>query len=229
MFLKNVAQQCRCQKEYFSSPIFMEIFCPLQNVAVQYFVQKTVPRTTFLLQTLVAVGLLCAAASVSGDSNLPVLFQFSQPSHSVSVFRGADLERAKAAGLINGLGAGGSSGAYAVAAPAPPPPPPVVEAPLPPPPPPPPAPIVYRPAPAPLVYRPAPPPVVYQPAPAPVVYRPAPVAYNPPPPPPPAPVAYKPAYVEPEYNDVNTFLSNHHPYFLPLNITFFLLVIIENL
>ena len=190
-------------KRIFFKPNFHGDFLPSTKCCSTEFVQKTVPTTTFLLQTLVAVGLLCAAASVSGDSNLPVLFQFSQPSHSVSVFRGADLERAKAAGLIKGLGAGGSSGAYAVAAPAPPPP--VVEAPLPPPPPPPPAPIVYRPAPAPLVYRPAPPPVVYQPAPAPVVYRPAPVAYNPPPPPP--PVAYKPApaYAETEYYDVNTF------------------------
>jgi hypothetical protein len=156
---------------------------------------------------------MCAASSVSGDSNLPVLFQFSQPSHSVSVFRGADLEKAQAAGLIKGLGAGGSSGAYAVAAPAPPPPPPVVAAA--PPPPPPPAPIVYRPAP--LAYRPAPAPVVYQPAPAPVVYKPAPVVYNPPPPPPPAPIAYKPAapaYVEPEYYDVNTFPIIFLPYIL---------------
>ncbi len=151
------------------------------------------------MQTLLAFGLLCAAAAVSGDSNLPVLFQFSQPSHSVSVFRGADLERAKAAGLVKGFGAGGSAGGYPVAAPPPPPP-----AALPPPPPPPPAalPPPPPPAPAPIVYRPAPAPLVYQPAPAPVVYRPA-----PPPPPPPAPIAYKPApaYVEPEYYDVNTF------------------------
>jgi hypothetical protein len=170
-----------------------------------------------LLQTLAAVGLLCAAASVSGDSNLPVLFSYSQPSHSVSIFRGADLERLKGSGL-------GAGGGYPVAAPAPPPPvlpppPPPPAAHPPPPPPPPPAPVVYRPAPAPLVYQPAPAPIVYKPAPAPIVYKPppAPIIYNPPP----APVAYRPApaYVEPEYYDVNTSPFITHKTLNPINPT----------
>jgi len=156
---------------------------------------------------------LFSAAVASADRNLPVLFQFSQPSHNVAVFRGADLERAKAAGLFGGLktassGAGdeSDSGSSSYTTPAPPPPPPAT---TPAPAPYTPAPVVYKPAPivyrpAPVVYKPAP--VVYKPAPAPVVYKPAPVVYKPAP----APVVYKPApapyhpapaasYQEPEY------------------------------
>jgi len=157
-----------------------------------------------------AASLLCAAASVTGDTQLPVLFQFSQPSYSVAVFRGADLEKAKAAGLVKSGGAGGSAAAAPAPpppadAPAPPPPPPAALPPpsppaalstpppaaLPPPPPPAPVTVVYRPAPAPLVYQPAPAPIVYKPAPAPVAYRPAPI------------------YVEPEYYNVKIFLIFH--------------------
>merc|ERR1712098_729979 len=36
--------------------------------------------------------------------NLPVLFSFSQPSHNVAVFRGADLTRAIASGAVKGFG-----------------------------------------------------------------------------------------------------------------------------
>jgi len=36
--------------------------------------------------------------------NLPVLFSFSQPSHNVAVFRGADLQRAIASGAVKGFG-----------------------------------------------------------------------------------------------------------------------------
>merc|ERR1712201_5764 len=35
---------------------------------------------------------------------LPVLFQFSQPSHNVAVFRGAELKAAIAAGIVPGFG-----------------------------------------------------------------------------------------------------------------------------
>lgn len=138
---------------------------------------------------------LFSAAVTSADRNLPVLFQFSQPSHNVAVYRGADLERAKAAGLFGGLktassGSGeGSDSGSSYTTPAPPPPPPTT---TPAPAPYTPAPVVYKPAPivykpAPVVYKPAP--LVYKPAPAPVVYRPAPVVYKPAP----APVVYKPA------------------------------------
>ena len=46
--------------------------------------------------------------------DLPVLFQFQQPTHNVAVFRGADLKNAIAAGLVKGFpGASGSAGAVA--------------------------------------------------------------------------------------------------------------------
>merc|ERR1719500_1655764 len=169
------------------------------------------------LKSLLAVCLMSQV--VTADRDLPVLFQFSQPSHNVAVFRGADLERAKAAGLIKGFGGAAAkkpAPAPATAAPAAykpaptpaykPAPAPVVYSPAP-------APVVYRPAPtpapvvykpAPIVYKPAPAPVVYKPAPppAPVVYKPAPVVYKPTP-------AYKPAasYVEPAYNDADALYT----------------------
>merc|ERR1712083_968862 len=40
--------------------------------------------------------------------NLPVLFQYEDPSHSVAVFRGAQLKQAIAAGLVPGFGNLGS-------------------------------------------------------------------------------------------------------------------------
>merc|ERR1719341_2217762 len=133
------------------------------------------------LKSLLAVCLMSQV--VTADRDLPVLFQFSQPSHNVAVFRGADLERAKAAGLIKGFGGAAAKKpdpAPATAAPA-----------------------AYKPAPTP-VYKPAPAPVVYKPAPtpAPVVYKPAPVVYKPAP-------AYKPAasYVEPAYNDADALYT----------------------
>lgn len=174
--------------------------------------------------------LLLFASVVSCDRNLPVLFQFSQPSHNVAVYRGADLLKAQAAGLFGGLktSSGKSSGddndssasSYATTTPAPPPPPPTY-APSTTPAPPPvvytPKPIVYKPAP--IVYKPAPkvvykpaPKVVYKPAPK-VVYKPAPkVVYKPAPLPvvtyKPAPVvkyapAPAPSYKEPVYADAD--------------------------
>jgi len=40
----------------------------------------------------------------AAQPNLPVLFSFSQPSHNVAVFRGADLQRAIASGAVKGFG-----------------------------------------------------------------------------------------------------------------------------
>merc|ERR1712106_774382 len=157
------------------------------------------------------------------SNKLPVLFQFSQPSHNVAVFRGADLKKAIAAGIVPGFGnlkSGANSdedregrsdddsdsaatAAADASAPSPAPvikvvstytPAPVIVKP---------APVVYKPAPvvyrpAPVVYSPAPSPVVYRPAPAPVVYRPAPVVVKPATvvyKAAPAPIAYKPAPV----------------------------------
>merc|ERR1719500_2603705 len=142
------------------------------------------------LKSLLAVCLMSQV--VTADRDLPVLFQFSQPSHNVAVFRGADLERAKAAGLIKGFG--GAAAKKPAPAPATAAPAAYKPAPTP----------AYKPAPAPVVYRPAPAPVVYRPAPtpAPVVYKPAPVVYKPAP-------AYKPAasYVEPAYNDADALYT----------------------
>merc|ERR1711970_400625 len=39
-----------------------------------------------------------------GTQDLPVLFQFSHPTHDVAVYRGAELKAAIAAGLVGGLG-----------------------------------------------------------------------------------------------------------------------------
>jgi len=176
-----------------------------------------------MLQQVVCASLVLLAlgqAAPQTKHNLPVLFQFSHPTHNVAVFRGAALKQAIAAGVVKGfgnLGAGGDQeerggraddgGDYspptteAYVAPTtttttttPPPPPPTTEAYV--------APTTVAPVykPAPVVYRPAP--VVYRPAP--VVYKPAPVVYKPAPVPKPAPsyapaVAYKP-YVD-QYAD----------------------------
>ena len=135
------------------------------------------------------------------DKDLPVLFQFQQPTHNVAVFRGADLKNAIAAGLVKGFGTGAVGAAPVVATPAVAPRPAIVPAPVvrvapvvrP-------APVVVKAAP---VIKPAP--VIVKTAPAvhhavhaaPVVssYRPAPVTtYKPAP-----KVAYKP-YVD-QYAD----------------------------
>merc|ERR1712083_634052 len=42
--------------------------------------------------------------------NLPVLFQYEEPGHSVAVFRGAELKQAIAAGLVPGFGNLGRKG-----------------------------------------------------------------------------------------------------------------------
>ena len=54
---------------------------------------------------------LAATAAPQNNHNLPVLFQFSQPGHNVAVFRGADLKKAIASGLVSGFGNLGASGA----------------------------------------------------------------------------------------------------------------------
>merc|ERR1711892_1306836 len=76
--------------------------------------------------------LASTAVAQKTPHNLPVLFQYEDPSHSVAVFRGAELRQAIAAGLVPGLGdlgrSGKSVGAHApppTAAPYVPPPPPV--------------------------------------------------------------------------------------------------------
>jgi len=172
------------------------------------------------LTCLLSLVVVASAAPQEKDHNLPVLFQFSQPSHNVAVFRGADLKKAIAAGLVPGFGSLGNSansanngdegrdgrsddgddssdggdggdGGDGNGAVAASYVEPATEAPTT-------AAPAYTPAPTPVVYRPAPivykpAPVVYKPAPAPVIYKPAPapIVYKPAP----APVVYKPAPV----------------------------------
>merc|ERR1712128_43334 len=57
------------------------------------------------------LALATAAAGQEAAHNLPVLFKYSEPGHSVAVFRGAQLRQAIADGLVPGFGnLGGRSG-----------------------------------------------------------------------------------------------------------------------
>merc|ERR1711892_454477 len=56
---------------------------------------------------VISLSLLAVATAAAGQEaahNLPVLFQYSEPGHSVAVFRGAQLRQAIAAGLVPGFG-----------------------------------------------------------------------------------------------------------------------------
>ena len=68
-----------------------------------------------VLQVLSVALLALAAAAPQKTHNLPVLFQFSHPTHNVAVFRGADLQRAIAAGVVKGFGAGAADADAAAA------------------------------------------------------------------------------------------------------------------
>merc|ERR1739845_168926 len=59
----------------------------------------------FLLSLLVLASI---SAAQETPHNLPVLFQYEEPTHSVAVFRGAQLRQAIAAGLVPGFGNLGS-------------------------------------------------------------------------------------------------------------------------
>merc|ERR1719190_321031 len=60
------------------------------------------------------ISCLVAVSVAAPQKDLPVLFQFQQPTHNVAVFRGADLKKAIASGLVKGYpGASGSAGAVA--------------------------------------------------------------------------------------------------------------------
>merc|ERR1712106_714116 len=95
------------------------------------------------MQVLSISVLVLAATAVAQKTphNLPVLIQDEDPSHSVAVFRGAELRQAIAAGLVPGFGDLGRSGkSFGAHAPPPPTAPPYVPPPttaryVPPPPP----------------------------------------------------------------------------------------------
>ena len=63
-----------------------------------------------LLLSLVPVLTRGQVVQTTTQPDLPVLFSFSQPSHNVAVFRGADLQRAIASGAVRGFGAASSGG-----------------------------------------------------------------------------------------------------------------------
>merc|ERR1711892_502667 len=56
------------------------------------------------IASLLCVLLVSCAIGQENSNKLPVLFQFSQPSHNVAVFRGGDLKKAIAAGIVPGFG-----------------------------------------------------------------------------------------------------------------------------
>jgi len=166
-----------------------------------------------ILSISAAVLAVSLAAPAPQEHNLPVLFQFSHPTHNVAVFRGADLKKAIAAGVVKGFGnlnaasddagqeardgrsdddGGDDSGSYSAPAPTTYAPPTTTTTPPPPPPttteayvPP-----TVAPTYAPVTYKP----VTYKPV---VVYKPAPVY----PAPAPAPAPYKPAVAYKPYVD----------------------------
>merc|ERR1712128_166155 len=62
---------------------------------------------------VICISLLAMAAAAAAQKpthNLPVLFQYEEPGHSVAVFRGAQLKQAIAAGLVPGFGNLGRGG-----------------------------------------------------------------------------------------------------------------------
>ena len=61
-----------------------------------------------LFQLLLLSTLSLAALCTPADHNLPVLFQFDQPTHNVAVFRGAALKAAIAKGVVKGFGSLGN-------------------------------------------------------------------------------------------------------------------------
>merc|ERR1739838_975529 len=74
--------------------------------------EENTPPGNMTVQVL-CLSLLVLAATAAAQKtphNLPVLFQYEDPSHNVAVFRGAELKQAIAAGLVPGFGNLGRSG-----------------------------------------------------------------------------------------------------------------------
>merc|ERR1711913_132251 len=69
-------------------------------------------HTSNMVTKVLFTSLLVAIHTCTGQlvkkHNLPVLFQYEEPGHSVAVFRGAELKQAIAAGLVPGFGNLGS-------------------------------------------------------------------------------------------------------------------------
>merc|ERR1711874_810276 len=71
-------------------------------------------QTASMVTKILCISLLVVATCTGQlvkKHNLPVLFQYEEPGHSVAVFRGAELRQAIAAGLVPGFGnLGGRTG-----------------------------------------------------------------------------------------------------------------------
>merc|ERR1712018_241816 len=161
------------------------------------------------------IGIFAVTLANADKPALPVLYRVDQPNSNVVVFRGADVARARAAGLLPGGPVKASPPVAVTPAPyvpptttpyVPPPPPPTTPAPPPAPVTPKykPAPVVYKPAP--IVYKPAP--IVYKPAPPVVYHKPAPVVTS-------TPAPYAPAYadVDPNYTWEYNVDDAHYSHF----------------
>merc|ERR1712119_179402 len=71
-----------------------------ENNQAGNMISKVFPLSLLVLATI--------SAAQETPHNLPVLFQYEEPTHSVAVFRGAQLRQAIAAGLVSGFGNLGS-------------------------------------------------------------------------------------------------------------------------
>merc|ERR1712038_65079 len=142
----------------------------------------------------VLIGIFAVTLANADKPALPVLYRVDQPNSNVVVFRGADVARARAAGLLPGGPVKAS--------------PPVAVTPAP-----------YVPPTTTPYVPPPPPPTTPAPPPAPVTpkYKPAPVVYNKPAPPAykPAPAPYAPAYadVDPNYTWEYNVDDAHYSHF----------------
>merc|ERR1711875_19138 len=71
-----------------------------ENNQAGNMISKVLPLSLLVLASI--------SAAQETPHNLPVLFQYEEPTHSVAVFRGAQLKQAIAAGLVPGFGNLGS-------------------------------------------------------------------------------------------------------------------------
>merc|ERR1712013_113274 len=71
-----------------------------ENNQAGNMISKVLPLSLLVLASI--------SAARETPHNLPVLFQYEEPTHSVAVFRGAQLRQAIAAGLVPGFGNLGS-------------------------------------------------------------------------------------------------------------------------
>merc|ERR1712038_1769553 len=67
-------------------------------------VLRKLSASNMIYQALILTLSLACLSMGQNTHNLPVLFQYEEPTHSVAVFRGAQLRQAIAAGLVPGFG-----------------------------------------------------------------------------------------------------------------------------